>query len=286
MKLIRYPTAEAFLTAVEPTLMADEAKNNLILGIAGQVAVGRSYGEGQPYFLSVHDEDRVVAAAIRTPPYNVILYCDPDRRDALERIADHLLDEGEQLPGAHGTVDVVGAFAETWTARTGRAARVSMSQRVYCLTEVTAPVDVPGRMRWAEEQDVPTLAKWFLGFIQEAVPEDPPADPEANVRRFMSRGALGVWETDHIVSMAGSSRGSKNGSTVSAVYTPRENRGKGYASACVAALSQAMLDAGSAFCTLYTDLSNPTSNKIYQNVGYQPVADFAMYEFTEPGGNA
>ena len=281
MKLIRYASASDFLDATEPTLMAEEAKNNLILGIAQQVATGRDYGAEPPYFLSVYEKDRIVAAAIRTPPYNVILYCDEDCRDALERIADHLVDEEEQLPGAHGTVDVVGAFAEAWTARTDRAARVVMSQRVYCLTEVTPPTSVPGRMRWAEERDVPTLATWLLGFTQEAVPEDPPVDPEADVRRFMSRGSLGVWEIDDIVSMAGSSRGSKNGSTVSAVYTPPGNRGNGYASACVAALSQAMLDAGSAFCTLYTDLSNPTSNKIYQNVGYRPVADFAMITFEE-----
>jgi len=281
MKLIRYATASGFLKAAEPTLIVDEAKNNLILGIAEQVATGRDYGAEPPYFLSVHERDRIIAAAIRTPPYNLILYCDEDRRDALDRIADHLVDEEERLPGAHGTIEVVEAFADAWKERTGQVARAVMSQRVYCLTEVTPPTSVPGRMRWAEERDVPTLATWFLGFTQEAVPEDPPADPEANVRRFMSRGSLGVWETDDIVSMAGSSRGSKNGSTVSAVYTPPENRGNGYASACVAALSQAMLDAGSAFCTLYTDLSNPTSNKIYQNVGYRPVADFAMIAFEE-----
>jgi len=279
MKLIRYPTAEAFLDAAEPTLMQEEAKNNLILGIPQQVATGRKYGAEPVYFLSVHDAHQLVAAAIRTPPYNLILHCEEDRLEALDRIAVHLIDEGEELPGAHGTVEAVDAFAEAWTKRTGTTARVFMSQRVYCLREVTPPSDVPGKMRWAQETDVATLAQWFLGFFHEAVPEDPPTDPEESARRFLARGRLAVWETDDIVSMAGSSRGSKNGATVSAVYTPPGHRGCGYASACVAALSQSMLDEGSSFCTLYTDLSNPTSNKIYQNVGYRPVADFAMIAF-------
>jgi len=63
------------------------------------------------------------------------------------------------------------------------------------------------------------------------------------------------------------------------VYTPPEFRGRGYASALVAALSQAMLDAGYHFCTLFTDLANPTSNHIYQAIGYQPVCDTDEYDY-------
>jgi predicted GNAT family acetyltransferase len=283
MNLRTYPNANAFLAAAEVPLLRDEAKNNLILGIARAVLGGRRYGEEPPYFLTVHDQDALIAAAIRTPPYNLILYCDEGRLEALELIADHLMDAGGDLPGAHGTVATVSAFSKTWASRTGVERHVEMAQRVYCLTEVTAPRDVPGAMRWAEEGDVETLVKWFAGFCAEAVPSDPPLDPRRNVRQFMSSGLLGVWEKDGIVSMAGSSRGSKNGATVSAVYTPPEHRGNGYASACVAALSQTLLDRGSAFCTLYADLANPTSNKIYQRVGFCPVADCAMYAFTAPG---
>lgn len=279
MKLSTYPRAADFLAAAELTLMEEEAKNNLILGIAQQVAMGRSYGEELPWFLTVHDGEALIAGAIRTPPYNVILHCDEDRLEALDRMADHLADEGEQLPGAHGTVSVVGAFADAWACRTGVATRIQMSQRVYLLTEVTAPTGVSGRMRWADEADVGFLKDWLAGFQREAVPGDPVSDPGVVVARLMSAGMFAIWENGKPVSMAASSRGSKNGATVSAVYTPPEQRGYGYASACVAGLSQAMLDAGSAFCTLYTDLSNPTSNRIYQNVGYRPVADFAMYAF-------
>ena len=279
MKLTSYPSAGEFLAVAEPELLRDEAKNNLMLGIARAVRGGRSYGGDPPYFLAVHDGRALVSAAIRTPPYNLILYSEQDRPDVLDPIVSHLAERDPGLPGAHGAVGLVSAFAERWTKTMRVGLAVEMSQRVYRLTEVTPPKGVPGTARRAEERDVETLIRWFLAFCEEAVPSDPPPDTEASVRRFMDPGVLMVWDAGGIVSMAGSSRGSTHGATVSAVYTPPDRRGNGYASACVAALSQLLLDRGSAFCTLYADVSNSTSNKIYQHVGYRPLADCAMVSF-------
>ncbi len=281
MKLRTYKLADDFLDVALKSLLREEEKNNLILGISMQVRDGRKYGKEAPLFLTVHDGDALIAAAIRTPPYNMILHCEDDRLDALDVIADHLIEVGHQLPGANSTVDVVSAFAERWTQRTGMPAHVSMSLRIYTLTEVIPPTNVSGHMRWAREEDILTLVKWFLGFNEEAVPDDPPENPEENVRQFMKTGKLAVWDNDGMVSMTGSSRGTPNGATVSAVYTPPEHRGHGYASGCVAALSQSLLDDGNRFCALYTNLSNPTSNKIYQNVGYRPIVDCATFSFGE-----
>ncbi|MFC2105220.1 GNAT family N-acetyltransferase [Candidatus Bipolaricaulota bacterium] len=281
MKLTTYDLADDFLDVALDPLLREEEKNNLILGISMRVRDGRKYGEESPLFLTVHDADELVAAAIRTPPYNMILHCEDNRLDALDVIVEHLIDTGHQLPGANGTVDVVAAFVEKWSQRTGESAFVRMEQRIYTLMKVFPPANVSGHMRWAREEDVPTLVTWFLGFCEDAVPDDPPANPEKNVRQFMKTGKLAVWDDNGMVSMTGSSRGTPNGATVSAVYTPPEHRGNGYASGCVAALSQSLLDDGNHFCTLYADLSNPTSNKIYQNVGYRPVVDCAMYLFGE-----
>lgn len=281
MKLGVYESADAFLDVALKPLLREEEKNNLILGISMRVREGKKYGEEVPLFLTVHDGDALIAAAIRTPPYNMILHCEDDRLDALNEIATHLIEIGHLLPGANGVVDIVSAFAEKWRQQTGQSTTVRMSQRIYTLTKVLTPTNVSGQMRWAREEDIPTLVPWFLGFCEEAVPDPPPANPEESIRRFMKTGKLAVWNDGGLVSMTGSSRGTPNGATVSAVYTLPEFRGNGYASGCVAALSQSLLDDGNRFCTLYTDLSNPTSNKIYQNVGYRPVVDCAMVTFGE-----
>lgn len=283
MNLTTYPNASEFLAVAEAPLMREEAKNNLILGIAGRVRDGRSYGDDPPIFLTVDVDRDLIAAAIRTPPYPLILHCEEDRFDALDVVIDHLLTADPRLPGVNGAVRPAAAFADLWTKRSHTCAEIGMRLRVYCLREVDPPVGVPGRMHLAREEDVDLLAEWMRGFHAEAVRDDPPTDPREVVLRFMESGTLVVWDHDGPVSLAGSSRGSVHGATVSAVYTPPEHRGNGYASACVAALSQLLLDRGYAFCALYTDLSNPTSNKIYQRVGYRPVADSAMYTFTVAG---
>jgi predicted GNAT family acetyltransferase len=73
--------------------------------------------------------------------------------------------------------------------------------------------------------------------------------------------------------MVGVAGPTPNGIRINAVYTPPEFRRRGYASACVAEVSQRMLDSGRKFCFLFTDLANPTSNKIYKAIGYRHVAD-------------
>jgi len=279
MKLTAYQQAGGFLDVALKTLMREEAKNNLIVGIADRVRQGRRYGDKAPIFLTVHDGTRMVASAIRTPPYNMILHCESDALPALNEMADYLVAADPDLPGVNANASIAAAFAERWNRRTATTSDLCMSQRIYALTTVVPPTGVSGKFRWAQDADVPILAKWFLAFCREAVPDDPPEHPEDNVRRFIETGHLGVWDDDGMVSMAGSSRGTPNGATVSAVYTPLEHRGNGYASACVATLSQHMLDAGNQFCTLYTDLANPTSNKIYQNVGYCPIVDCSMIRF-------
>jgi predicted GNAT family acetyltransferase len=65
------------------------------------------------------------------------------------------------------------------------------------------------------------------------------------------------------------------------VYTPPHLRRRGYASACVAAASEAILRGGAVACMLYADLANPTSNAIYQRLGYRPVSDAAEYRFDD-----
>jgi uncharacterized protein len=281
MNVTNYTTADEFLAVALEPLLREEAKNNLILGISMRIRDGGSYGDDPPLFVTVGDGDSIVATAIQTPPHNLIVHCEPERLGALDAIVTHLIDCGHALPGVNGTVEMAEAFAQRWLPRTGQAVIGRMPQRVYALHHVDVPENVSGRVRWAQEEDVETLAQWFLAFHEEAVPGDPPVDPEKNVRRFMTVGKLAVWDDGGAVSMAGSSRGTRNGATVSAVYTPPEHRRHGYASACVAGLSQSMLDDGYQFCTLYTDLSNPTSNKIYQQVGYRPVADCTMIMFDD-----
>jgi predicted GNAT family acetyltransferase len=98
---------------------------------------------------------------------------------------------------------------------------------------------------------------------------------------MIEEGRLFFWDDSGPVSMAGLTRPTPHGISVSFVYTPPELRGRGYASAVVGRLSQRCLEEGRDFCTLYTDLSNPTSNSIYQRIGYRALADVTDLHFTD-----
>ncbi len=206
------------------------------------------------------------------------------RAGAIEPIVDRLANADPALPGAHGEVDVAAAFARRWEEATGRAATFERRMRIYRLDEVAPPRGVPGAMRPARDDDVELLAEWFDRFHAEAVLGEPRSDPRATAKRFMASGKLAVWDHDGSVSMAGRSWGSVHSASVSAAYTPVEHRGHGDASACVAGLSQQLLDRECAFCALYTDLANATSNRIYQRIGYRAVADAVSYRLDPPAG--
>jgi len=284
MKLTAHSNIEGFLAVAGPQLMEGEERNSLILSIAGRLEAGASYGEESPLFLTVEEGGQLIAAALRTPPYNLVIHCEEGRPDALEAIAERVLELDPDLPGVIGIAETAGRFARIWAERTGKTAVKAMSQRLYSLRRVIPPVGVPGRMREAGKDDFDLLIEWFGAFHAEATPGDPVSDPRRIVERVMATGKIVLWDDSGPVSMAGSSRGTPNGATISAVYTPPEQRGNGYASACVAALSRMLLDEGKSFCTLFTDLANPTSNKIYQRIGYRPVIDYAMYSFAPAEG--
>jgi len=274
-----------FLREAEPLLVADEARHNLVLGIAGKLRDGLH--EEHRLWL-VRDAGRPAAVALRTPPYNLIL-ARPESDAALEALADGLAEE--PLPGVVAALPEVAAFAERWCALTGATARTTLRQGIYELDRVEEPPRPPGEVRVAHESDRALVVRWSAAFADEVVHVGGPGHDHverAVDRRFAARtsGFL-LWEDGgEAVSLAGWGGPTPNGIRVGPVYTPAELRGRGYATALTAELSQQLLDGrlfagGRRFCFLYTDLDNPTSNAIYARIGYRRVCESAEIAFAK-----
>jgi predicted GNAT family acetyltransferase len=282
MPVVRYETPQQFKDAVFPFLLQKEAIHNIQLGvISNWLQFPDRYNEA--YLASIQHNGDIVGTAMMTLPHPLQLSdMDPVHLD-LVALIDDLYTAYPTISGVGGPVALTEAFVEAWAARTGQASRLDMMQGLYQLEKVTHPQGVPGHLRDATSADVPLLARWVQAFGTEALDETPLLDEatKAVERRISHPDAmLCVWEVNgQVVSMAGVSGPTQNGIRVNAVYTPPEHRGKGYASACVATLSQWMLDKGRRYCFLYTDLSNPTSNSIYKKMGYQHLCDMSMYRF-------
>jgi predicted GNAT family acetyltransferase len=283
MQLTRYDAIEPFYARAEPFLLAHEAEHNLPLGICSTLLTQPDTYAQPPYLALVEQEGDVVAAAIRTPPFNLVLsLIAGERRDEeLTLLVDNLRTVDPDLPGVLGPSVVSRAFAERWQTATGQPYRPGMRQRIYRLTAVQPPVGVPGHARPATDADRPLLEAWMAAFGAETGVDGDLRDPREWAARTLTspdRDVL-LWEDVEPVSLACSSASTPNGKRIGPVYTPPEARGRGYASACTAAVSQLQLDRGRRFCFLFTDLANATSNHIYQTIGYAPVSDVEIYLF-------
>jgi len=135
-------------------------------------------------------------------------------------------------------------------------------------------------MRLALLVDTDVLVQSMQNFWKDIGEQQTEQQAPETVEGLMMDERLYVWEHEGLRLIAAWSGPTTHGVRIGVVYTPTEFRGKGYASACVAALSQAMLNSGRKFCCLFTDLSNPVSNRVYQRIGYVPVCDFVEYQFT------
>jgi uncharacterized protein len=278
MELTRHETADGFLAQAGEFLAAREAEHNLILGLTSRLLVAPSlYGE-PAYFAVVEEAGRVVGATMRTPPHNLIL-SELDDFGAIELLLEDARAKFSSLPGVVGPKEAVAKFAAAWPAE----ARLEIAQRAFRADHVDSPTGVSGRMRDYERGDRELAARWMDAFAEEALPEAPPGTSEEFVDRREEDpdGGIVLWEDDGaVVSMAGFGGRTPNGIRIGPVYTPPELRGRGYASALTAAVTQRLLDGGLRFCFLFTDLANPTSNSIYQRIGYEPVSDFDHWSFS------
>jgi uncharacterized protein len=280
VNVIHCATPQAFLERAQAFLVADEACHNLLLGVPATLAARDISQDPPPYFAVIMDGRDVVGAAMMTPPHRLVLSRIEHPAPAV--IAQDLLAAGMMPPGVHAPVPVGEQFARVWQQVTGQPSEQGMLQRIYQLERVRPVGGVPGRLRWASKADGPVLIPWVRAFHAEAFREHaPPFDAEQLVNRRLggSTDGLCLWDDEGPRTLAGFTGPTPHGIRVGPVYTPPEHRSRGYASACVAALSQLLLDRGYRFCFLYTDLANPTSNRIYQRIGYASVCDVAEFRF-------
>jgi GNAT superfamily N-acetyltransferase len=277
MQLEEHADPSAFLDAAAPVLDADEARHNLIYGICSTlIDVPDAYPDS--HLWTVTDGD-AVGAGVLTPPFNVVV-AKPVDDHALRFFAEELRARSLEIPGVTGAIPEVEIFAEAWSP----SPRLCMRQGIYAAHAVATPVGVSGEPRPAGDDDRDLLVEWLRAFQEEALHEDAPhLDLEQVVERRLRRAeaGFGLWiDGPEPVSVCGYGGRTPHGNRIGPVYTPPDLRGRGYGSAVTARVTKEQLDGGRDYCFLYTDLSNPTSNKIYLNIGYEFVCDSAEYAFS------
>ena len=271
-----HPTAAAFLEAARPGLAEREAEHHLVLGVAESMLAASPRGD--LFAATVSDADGLVLAALMTGSRPLLIASNrPSIAGAASLVWDSIAAANHAPSHVIGAVGQVEALVDEW-ARRGRSARLVMQQRVYQLTHVNKVARGTGTLRVATADDLDLVTDWVSAFEREALSSVLPIQStRAVAERRVDAGEVFLWCDPEPRTMAGSARPTKRAVAVNAVYTPPEWRRRGYATACVAAVSELLLARGFELCVLYTDLANPTSNAIYSSIGYRPLRDFLMF---------
>ncbi len=275
MKVTRYETADAFLEAARPVLMMAEAENNLLLGVAQGIA--RTPGAAKdPYLATVGNAASVLACAVHIAPFKLIIT--RANREPIAALARDVFEAVPRLVGVTGPSRSVDDFSIAWSALSGVEALPGMRLRIHETRKVadSDTSSAPGHFRPAALADRDLLTKWTEAFVSEARIADP-VDALRVVTDSIARGRLHVWDNAGPVSMAAWAGKTPSGVRINFVYTPRELRGRGYATACVKALTKQQLEQGNDFCWLYTDVASSASPNLFTRIGYWPVSDVSEY---------
>ncbi|MBB2910932.1 putative GNAT family acetyltransferase [Streptosporangium becharense] len=264
--------AAAYAAAVEPWLLRDPVSNTVPLTVLRGIRDG--LWTGDLLLGRLEHGGRTVAAAIQTPPHFLVL---PDiPADTVPELAERLAERGRPIPGVTGPLPVAEAFAACWW----RPEAARRPERLYRLGSLHVPDPLArGASRTAVADDLDLLVKW-AGEFQDEADHGSGTDLTPLVAGRIARSELVLWEADgRPVAFAGASTPLGGMSRVGPVYTPPELRGRGYGIAASHAVSAKALAGGAGEVLLFTDLANPTSNRIYQAIGYRPVSDYASITF-------
>lgn len=268
MRVERFMDVARFYELAAPVLMQHEAENNFELGLAARLR--HEAPDPKHFFALVIEHDEVLAAAMMTPPWPLVISRGPEA--AMVALAEYVYRESLDVTEIGGPVLAAEQCAQTLATRVHRKVKLKTLMRIMQAQRVIPPRPASGAMRCAEPCDLELVLDWMEAFGRD-IGETHPV-PRQRIAQRVANTEYHFWDDPGPVSIAGWSGRTPNGVRINAVYTPPKFRGRGYASNLVAKLTQKMFDEGRKFCFLYTDAANPTSNKIYEAIGYEFVCEW------------
>lgn len=197
----------------------------------------------------------------------------------------------DALPGISGSRDIVDAliegYVESKSPGSTRAGNERRRDLLYELEELATP-EVEGFGRPARDDEVEPLAVMLSEFVRE-VELTPISSSEAHevASRKIKEVSLYYRKVNgDVAATAGHAPVVTTGSIVigrvGPVYTPPQYRRRGFGSAVASHVTRTLIAKG-ARVMLFTDAANPTSNSIYQAIGYRLVDELVEMRFEGSG---
>ncbi len=271
-------SVEEYANAAVAFLRERPAEHTVPLTVIEDVRAGaRTYTETPLFGWWTDSSGAVLGACLHTPPFETLLTDLPE--EAADELADALYVRRRSLPGVHASPGTARRFASAWAKRAAVRAKPKTEHRLYRLAALTPPgPTVPGTPRRAARGDWELLIHWYEAFADEA--DAFLVNSSRLVEDRLSYGGLVLWEAGGLpVAFAGHTRPVAGVARIAPVYTPNEQRRRGYGTAVTAETCRTALEAGASEVVLFTDRANPTSNSIYQRIGFRPLSDRLVLSF-------
>lgn len=272
---------EAYAERTRDLLAASPAENTIALTVMEAVRRGHRWSDDPMRFGWFEDGAEVRGAVSITPPYELLLAVVPE--DTTGDLVAALRAEHPGLPGVNGDEASVERFVAAWAAGTEIASTTALGLQLYELGTLVPPEPLPpGRGRVAGEGDLELCVRWLAAFGTETGSQSP--EPEAMTRARIEDARVWLWEdeTGAPVCLASRTPATAGVARVAPVYTPPEHRRRGYGAAVTAACTAGALERGAERVVLFTDLANPTTNAIYQRIGFRPLSRHRVVRFAYP----
>jgi len=261
-------------------LAADPALHTVPLTVAAAARTGFRWSDDTMLFGWFEDGRPVRGAVSLTPPHELLLGVVPD--GTVDELIAGLREQRAALPGVNGEVGLVERFVAAWTAGTPLRHRVALRLRLFRLGTLVPPDPSPaGAPRLATVDDLPLVVRWLHAFEDETGVTR--TNVEAAARERLDDDRLWLWEDSagEPVSLAARTATAAGVSRVAPVYTPPEHRRRGYGAAVTAACTADALARDAEHVVLFTDVENPTTNAIYQQIGFRPIGDRCTIHFSD-----
>lgn len=276
LRLNTFNDIQSFKNEVIPYLEQDEIVNNLALGLLLAVK-----NEPPIVMATLTRDEKIVLVLFQTSPKQIILSKAKElTQEEIQQLSKILDDKLDEIPGFIGEKGLTNQLAKEISILRNKQPFIQMNQRLYGLGKIEKKASNNGRLIKMELENLPLVKEWVYQFCIDINEMMNIEEAEVKAKDLIEKGRVYGWEVDgELVSMANASRPTKTNITINFVYTPLTERKKGYATSCVSALTEIMLNTGLKTTSLYTDLDNPTSNKIYMEIGYKPIMDSIVIHF-------
>ncbi|MBY0413699.1 MAG: GNAT family N-acetyltransferase [Bdellovibrionales bacterium] len=283
MRLIKHSTSEEFIEMNEKFLIQKESFHNLKLGLVYGIKA-KTIIDTAPLYYSIVDGEQSSGCAVRSNNDRPLTISEMSKA-AVDLLISDLIKNNVVLEGIVGEENTATYFKDQWIKLNPVEFKINLHLGVYeCLNIILPRIDSEEIIS-AEIEHTEIVKIFMKGFGEDCFPDKPFTEEnlEALLKRHLGTKSLYLLKNINgdLVSMAANTRSTLKGGTISLVYTPPKYRGKGYGSKMVALLSKKIMENGKSFTNLFTDLSNPTSNSIYQKVGYVKIGQNIHFDFKQ-----